>query len=110
MPEVQDYESSFEGAQIDRAVGIALGIRTGTVQITASMDGSGFATFDIIGAQADDKIFASARSVEYPNHTEILANIRINTETGAAVAYISGNEVYEGEVYKVDWLLVPATD
>lgn len=110
MPEVQDYESAYEGAQIDQAVGIALGIRTGSVQVEASLDGSGYATFDIVGAPADAKIFASAHGVSQGgNIRDIYANISLNQQTGAAVAYIAGNDVFVGELYQVDWLLVPPT-
>jgi len=109
MPEVQDYESAYEGAQIDQAVGIALDIRTGSVQVEASLDGSGYATFDIVGAPADAKIFASAFNIATQHRLNIFASVQLDYLTGAAVAYIFGDNVFAGELYQVDWLLVPPT-
>ena len=45
--EIQDYESAFTGEQIDEAVRLMLGIRTGSVEVVPQIDGDGYALFDL---------------------------------------------------------------
>ena len=111
MPETQeisDYQSAYEGEQIDQAIALVRGIRTGSVTIVPAFDGDGYASFDIGAGASDARIFASA-CCPAQNLSRIGATVKYNAQTGSAVGYIWGDDVIEGYTYRLDWLMVPAT-
>lgn len=105
--EIQDYESAFTGEQIDEAVRLMLGIRTGSVEVVPQIDGDGYALFDLPDVTANARIFTAARCPG-KSFSRIAATVTYDAATGSAVAWLWGDDVMEGFTYVLDWLMVPS--
>lgn len=102
-----DYESAYEGQQMDEAFSRVLGMLIGSAAITAQADGDGFAQVDIGEGYGAHKIFCSARCTSISGNMGVIcASVDYSAETGIATLRISGDGVEYGERYEFDYMLV----
>lgn len=106
MAEVQDYTSAYEGAQMDQAFERILGMKLGSITITAQSDGSAYAEITFDGDYSSRKKFCSANCI---------SSGAFAGEVGAFLDYISGTSGYAriygdgvlvGRQYRFDYMLI----
>lgn len=107
MEEQTDYESAYEGEQMDEAFGRILGMRVGRVQIKASADDAA-AVIEYIGeGYGGHAFFSNARCTSISGNVGVIASsVGYDTDSGNAVFRIDGEGVRDGETYEVEFLAI----
>lgn len=102
-----DYDSVYEGEQMDDAFRRILNMKVGSVEITAQGDGDGFTQFELSEGLAAFHCVCSARCTSINGNVGVInAQLDYTGSTSIAVARISGDGVIYGEHYVFDYLLV----
>lgn len=115
MADQTDYESAYEGTQMDEAFGRILGIRVGRAQIIAQSDGAGFTDVYLGQGYAGHAFFANARCTSITGNIGVInASVDYSRDPGSASGYailrINGDGVLYGETYEVEYLVIEMTD
>jgi hypothetical protein len=104
---ITDYTSEFEGEQMDAAWRRILRMQTGRVTITAQVDGAGNAFVEIPTGIGNYLCTCSARCTSIAGNVGVIVASLTFSDSGIAVARISGDGVIYGEKYDFDYILIP---
>lgn len=103
------YQSEFTGDQIDTAVRRVTGMVTGTVQITAAINGQASVVIDHPAPDlTNPKMFAMARTTTAAvsvGLVDVVAAVMVTVQ-GKLQLLVHGDAVRAGETYTVDYLLI----
>ncbi len=101
------YQSEFEGAQMEAAFHRVTNMLTGTTEITASINGHGYAFVrGVYFGGAAPKVFASVRGLDSEISASAGVSPQYNAADGVLLLQLFGEGINGGERYAVDFLLV----
>ncbi len=103
------FQSSFSGEQMEAVFRRVTNMITGTVEITASMDGFGYEfVYDVPFSSAKPKVFTTVRDAkEQISISDIAMAIpEINVDDNVIMFKLQGNGIKSGNRYAVDYLIM----
>lgn len=101
------YQSEFEGKQMEAAFHRVTNMVTGTAEITASINGHGYAFVrNVPFGGASPKVFASVRGLDSNIASFADVSPQYNAEDNLLLLNLFGDGIKGGERYAVDYLLV----
>lgn len=101
------YQSAYEGDQMEAVFKRVTDMLTGTVEITASITGHGYAFVNNLPfGGANPKVFASVRGLEGDIRGVAGVAPTYNAADNVLLLQLFGDGIRGGEKYAVDYLIV----
>lgn len=101
-----DYQSAYTGPQMDAVFRRVTDMQLGTIQITATMDGLGYAYWDAEPGLSGAVVLSSAVPTVDSGTSLICSYASYSSKTGQMFGRIQGDGVLAGETYTLHWLII----
>lgn len=101
------YQSEFTGEQMEAAFRRISNMITGSLVITASMDGGGYGfVYELQTEMTSPKVFTSVRGLDHNITDVVCVTPEYNVETGTLLVWIHGPGIVGLDRYEVSYLLI----